>query len=64
MFYFQVVCAVLLILVHNKVIKTEADLAYCQSFTTSMSIISVLIITLNIIVTSLGPVSTEKLNAG
>ena len=44
----------LLIICHNKVIETDDDRAYCQRLTTGMSILSVIKIVINIIVSAVG----------
>ena len=44
----------LLVIIHNKVLKTEKDRAYCQRLTTGMSILSVIKIVINIIVSAVG----------
>ena len=44
----------LLVIVHNKVLKTDEDRAYCQRLTTGMSILSVIKIVINIIVSAVG----------
>ena len=44
----------LLVIVHNKVLETDEDRAYCQKMITAMSILSVIKIVINIIVSAVG----------
>ena len=52
----------LLIIVHNTVGKTEENRAYCQRLTTGMSILSVIKIVINIIVSAVGSGGPPKNN--
>ena len=42
------------IIIHNKQIKTDDDRAYCQKLTTGTSILAVIKIVINIIVSAVG----------
>ena len=44
----------LLVIVHNKVLETDEDRAYCQKMITAMSILSVIKIVINVIVSAVG----------